>query len=95
MQLFRIKLIAHGNVQGVGFRAFAIRIGSSTGLSGYAKNLENGTVEIVAEGAQEKLDLFCRRIKIRQPLGIHVDELEKIEHKEIDKPGFASFSVAY
>jgi len=93
--MLRLKLVAHGNVQGVGFRAFVSRIGSSLGLKGYAKNLPDGTVEIVAEGEQGQLDEFCRRIKVRQPPGMHVEELEKIEKKEVSKPSFASFSVSY
>jgi acylphosphatase len=93
--MLRLHLIAHGNVQGVGFRAFSIRIGASIGLVGYAKNLPDGTVEIVAEGTQENLDEFCRRIKVKLPAGISVDNLEKVEIKEIKKPSFASFGVAY
>ena len=93
--LLHLRMVAHGNVQGVGFRAFAIRIGSSLGLKGYAKNLPDGTVEIAAEGTQEKLDEFCRRVKVKSKLGVSVDELEKVEIKEINKPSFASFSVAY
>lgn len=93
--MLHLCMIAHGNVQGVGFRDFVCRIGASLSLVGYAKNLPNGTVEIVSEGTQEKLDEFCRRVKARQPLGIRVDDLEKIEIKEIGKPSFASFSVAY
>lgn len=88
-------MVARGDVQGVGFRAFVVRIGASLGLKGYAKNLPDGTVEIAAEGTKEKLDEFCRRIKVNQPLGISVDELEKAEIKEIKKPSYASFSVAY
>ncbi len=84
--MLHLRMIAHGNVQGVGFRAFVIRIGSSLGLVGYAKNLPGGMVEVVAEGSQEKLDEFCRRINVKQPTGISVDDLEKAEIKKIRKP---------
>jgi acylphosphatase len=93
--LLSIKLIAHGNVQGVGFRAFVIRIGESLGLAGYAKNLPGGKVEIIAEGEKEKLDDFCRRISVKLPYGIHVTELAEIERIEIKKKSFASFGVAH
>jgi acylphosphatase len=93
--LQHILLIAHGSVQGVGFRNFACRIGSSLSLVGYAKNLPNGTVEIVAEGEWEKLEEFARRIHIKMPYGIHVQKLETIEKKEIEKKSFASFGVAF
>ncbi len=93
--MLHLRMIAHGNVQNVGFRDFVCRIGASLSLVGFVKNLPDGTVEIAAEGGQEKLDEFCRRVKVRQPAGIHVDDLEKIEIKEIGRPSFASFTVAF
>ena len=90
------KLIASGNVQGVGFRAFAIRIARSLSLVGYAKNLPDGTVEIVAEGEEKQLAAFAGRVSgIKLALGARVDSLQTVENKKIDKPLFASFSVAY
>jgi acylphosphatase len=93
--LLCIKLIAHGSVQGVGFRSFAIRIGEQLGLKGYAKNLAEGAVEIVAEGDEAKIEEFCRRLSVREPFGIRVDKLEILEKKEIAKKSFAAFLVAY
>ncbi|MEM2138099.1 MAG: acylphosphatase [Candidatus Anstonellaceae archaeon] len=91
----RLKLLASGTVQGVGFRAFVIRIGESLSLVGYAKNLSDGNVEILAEGDRGKLDEFCRRISVKLPYGIHVAQLETLERTEIRKKSFASFGVAY
>jgi len=91
----RLKLLASGTVQGVGFRALVIRIGESLCLVGYAKNLPDGNVEIVAEGERGKLDEFCRRISVKLPYGIHVSKTELIERKEISKKSFASFGVEY
>jgi len=94
--LFRCRFIAHGNVQGVGFRDFVCKIGNSCGLSGYAKNLEDGTVEIVAEGEEEYLAEFARRLKgIKTPLGIWVEKLEAAEKMKISARSFASFCVKY
>ncbi len=91
-----LKLIASGTVQGVGFRAFVIRIARSLSLIGYVKNLPDGAVEIVAEGEEEQLAAFARRISgIRLALGARVDKLQELEKKKIDKASFASFSVAY
>ena len=93
--MFRSKFIASGNVQGVGFREFCRRIGASCSLSGYAKNLDDGTVEIVAEGEKEKIAEFCRRICVKMPLGIHVKKLETVSQEEAKEKSFAGFSVAY
>lgn len=47
-----VRLVARvsGQVQGVGFRWWAQREAGSLGLVGSAANLEDGGVEIVAEG---------------------------------------------
>ena len=53
----RKRWIVTGRVQGVFFRAstadHAERIG---GISGYARNLEDGSVEVVAEGEADRLE---------------------------------------
>lgn len=45
-----------GRVQGVFFRAFVIRRARELGLTGYAGNLPDGTVEVRAEGERQKLE---------------------------------------
>ena len=91
-----IRFIASGRVQGVGFRDFACRIGASCKLVGYAKNLSDGTVEIVAEGEEEKLADFARRLSgIKTPFGISVEKLEEAEKRKISARSFASFGVEY
>jgi acylphosphatase len=44
-----------GYVQGVGFRWFVARHARSLGLSGYARNLEDGRVEVLATGDEPAL----------------------------------------
>ena len=44
-----------GRVQGVGYRYFAQHAASALGLSGYARNLDDGRVEVYAIGPEEKL----------------------------------------
>jgi acylphosphatase len=52
----RRRLLAHGNVQGVYFRESTRREAERLGVSGWAENLPDGTVEVVAEGSGEALD---------------------------------------
>ena len=52
----RIVALVSGNVQGVGYRAYAQRKAQELGLSGYAENLSDGRVEVVAEGPREALE---------------------------------------
>lgn len=51
----RIKIIVSGRVQGVGYRAFVQKAVQLTGACGYIKNLEDGNVEIIAEGSEAQL----------------------------------------
>ena len=44
-----------GRVQGVGFRYFAQRAAATLGLCGYARNLDDGRVEVYAVGPEDKL----------------------------------------
>lgn len=58
----RVRLSAriHGDVQGVGFRAFTREHAWRLGVQGYVRNAVDGTVEVVAEGEREMLQTFLR-----------------------------------
>ena len=55
MQNNSVHLVAHGRVQGVGFRFFVREQAVPRGIKGWVKNLPDGNVEIVAEGEKEIL----------------------------------------
>ena len=63
IQFSSVKLIVSGRVQGVGFRYFIAKIASGMDLTGYAKNLFTGEVEIAAEGRKEFLDVLIEKAK--------------------------------
>ena len=69
-----------GRVQGVGFRDFVRRSAEKYGIRGYAKNLANGDVEVLAEGNKVALDEFLRLLKQGPPASkvgdVHIDELK-------------------
>ncbi|MCT2337863.1 acylphosphatase [Corynebacterium sp. p3-SID1056] len=52
----RLTAHVHGHVQGVGFRWWTRSRALELGLSGYAKNLADGRVEVVAEGTREQTE---------------------------------------
>ena len=59
-----IRLTVSGRVQGVGFRWFVERAAGELGLTGLARNCDDGTVEVNAYGNKinlERLLLDCRR----------------------------------
>ena len=57
-RLYRVR----GRVQGVGFRYFVQRAAVELGLTGYAKNLDDGRVEVYAAGPGQKLAELERRL---------------------------------
>jgi len=50
------RWFVRGRVQGVGYRWFAQKSADSLSLSGYARNLDDGRVEVYAVGPPAKLD---------------------------------------
>lgn len=70
----RSRLIITGLVQGVFFRREITFLARRIGVTGWTRNLHDGSVEVVAEGekeALEKLIQFCRT----GPAGARVDQV--------------------
>ena len=55
-ELFQFRAIVRGRVQGVYYRAATVDEAQALGLSGYARNLVDGSVEVVARGPRPHLD---------------------------------------
>ena len=53
------RCYVRGRVQGVGFRAATHRRGEALGLAVRARNLADGSVEVVARGPEPALDALC------------------------------------
>ncbi len=59
----RLHAIVRGDVQGVGFRYFVQRKAKQLGVTGWVRNNDDGTVEVVAEGGREELEQLKRALE--------------------------------
>ena len=86
----RAHLLISGRVQGVLFRQSARAKALELGLTGWAHNLIDGTVEIVCEGEKESIEKFIEWCKKGSPLA-------KVEHVDVSleeyKGEFSSFEI--
>ena len=71
----RLHAFVSGQVQGVFFRAFVQREATELGLRGMVRNLDDGRVEVVAEGSWEQLEALIRRLH-KGPSGALVRDVE-------------------
>lgn len=60
----QLHVIFHGRVQGVGFRATVHKIAQKYPVTGWVRNLPDGTVELTAEGDQTVLENFLKSIRM-------------------------------
>lgn len=73
------RLIARfsGTVQGVGFRFSTLRVARGFGdIGGYVRNLDDGRVELVAEGKRERVRLFLAAVQQEMDGFIRETEVE-------------------
>ncbi|MDW6092888.1 acylphosphatase [Vibrio rhizosphaerae] len=84
-EIFTVK----GVVQGVGFRYYTSHQALKLGLTGYAKNLHNGDVEVVACGETDKLERFYHWLHQGSPAA-RVEAVERSDfHSEKSFQGFS------
>jgi len=87
--LRRMRIVARGTVQGVGFRPFVYRLATGLRLTGWVNNTAHG-VYIEVEGPQERLDEFLVRIPGEKPA---VSTIQSLEHKILDPAGYKAFEI--
>jgi acylphosphatase len=63
------KFWVSGQVQGVGYRYFAVRVARELGLRGWVRNLSDGRVEAHAAGPAHLLEDFEGRLRQGPPAG--------------------------
>lgn len=64
-----------GNVQGVGFRNTTVQLSSGLELAGTVRNLADGRVELIVEGAPTEIDKLVARL--RERFGSNINNVEQ------------------
>lgn len=81
-----------GHVQGVGYRWFVARHARSLGLSGYASNLADGRVEVVASGDESALGRLEELLR-SGPANAHVASIERADQTDDRQVPSRSFDI--
>jgi acylphosphatase len=76
-----------GRVQGVGYRYFALTCAQTLGIAGFARNLPDGSVEVVAEGRAEAVLAFEEKLR-EGPAFARVEIVDKEPLAERGDEGF-------
>jgi acylphosphatase len=71
------RYLVQGRVQGVGFRYFVQREADALGATGFVRNLPDGAVEVVAEGAEATLAQLEARLR-EGPSFARVSAVERV-----------------
>jgi acylphosphatase len=81
------RFLISGRVQGVGYRYFAERSARETGVTGWARNLDDGRVEVHANGTAAQLDDFEALLR-QGPRFADVRSVEFLEAAVLELSGF-------
>lgn len=87
-----IAAYVYGVVQGVGFRYNTQHKATALGLTGYARNLDDDSVEVVACGEKEAVEQLMEWLKNGGPRSARVDRV-LVEPRGVDD--YKGFSIRY
>jgi acylphosphatase len=91
MAIIARRFLVGGRVQGVGFRMFAADRADREGVSGHARNLPDGRVEVLVEGEQESVE----RLELALRRGPSHAEIESFEVEIVEptrrRSGFSTY----
>ena len=87
-----MQVFFSGTVQGVGFRFTAERLARRFPITGFVRNLEDGRVEVTAEGEETSLVEFLTAIR-ESGMKSYIRDVEA--HWSEDQGCFKGFYIAY
>jgi len=88
----RLHAIVHGRVQAVGYRYFVVDEAQLLRLTGWVRNLPDGSVEALAEGPVSALELLLAALE-RGPRNARVSEVATTWEKATGE--FLAFGIRH
>ncbi len=92
MKRHRVKNLYSGRVQGVGFRYTVKSLTTGFEVTGTVRNLEDGRVELMAEGAKEELDAFLEAVR-KSEVGRFIRQEQTVWSEAINE--FRGFEITH
>lgn len=83
------RVIYSGHVQGVGFRWTTRGVAMAFAVTGYVKNLRDGTVELLAQGEATEVDCFLEAVTDQLQANISEAAVTSVE----GEPELARFEI--
>ncbi|EJD6311838.1 TPA: acylphosphatase [Raoultella ornithinolytica] len=83
----------YGSVQGVGFRYSTQREALRLGLTGYARNLDDGSVEVLACGEEDQVAVLIAWLNAGGPRSARVDRVNTEPHQPTRE--WQKFAILY
>lgn len=84
-------IIFQGDVQGVGFRYTTYRIAGRYEVTGFVRNLPDGTVEMLAQGPPDEVDRCLEDVRNSFSGYIRQAKVEQIPYR----PQYHEFRIAH
>lgn len=92
--MIRKHIIAHGRVQSVGLRFTVTGFAKKYNVTGWVRNLYDGTVEMEVQGLDHRVELFLQELSSDRPGGNRFIRIDKLDITNIpsvnvaDEKGF-------
>ncbi len=84
-----LNIRIRGQVQGVGYRRYAQRTAGECKIKGWARNLHNGEVEILALGSEVSLENYLVLLRKGPPFG----RVEEVITQQAETEKISDFQI--
>ncbi|HEY1204559.1 MAG: acylphosphatase [Bryobacteraceae bacterium] len=85
------RYFIQGRVQGVGYRYFAESVAAELGIAGYARNLDDGRVEVYAVGTTDQLSALSGYLR----KGPRMADVHGVQEMEAPVNDLSEFRIEY